>query len=631
MAGALLDTPATLLLASVGAFLWVIGRLRRRPVPANIDEQVQHQDREAAAKQLPHTGSELKQALWSCRGAFLGTAGFSFLINVLMLTGAIFMLEIYDRVLPSRSVPTLIGLCLIAAILFAALGLLDVIRSRLLVRAGGAIDEAMAARVFDVLVRLPLRTGDRVGGLQPLRDLDAIRSFLSSSGPMALFDLPWLPFYIAIIYVFHPLLGLTALIGAIVLIALTLLTEALSRTPIRDTTTHAINRHGLAEASLRNAKVLAGMGFASRLGKLWRGSNDRAMASQQRASDIAGGFGAIARVLRMILQSGVLAVGAYLVIIQQASAGVIIAGSILAARALAPVDIAIANWRGFIAARQSWERLGRLLALLPRQPTPMPLPPPSTKFQVENVIVAPPGEQKIVVRDVGFALTRGQGLGIIGPSGSGKSSLARVLVGAWLPVAGRVRLDGAALDQWPPEALGHHIGYLPQDVELFAGSVLLNIARFDPEADPEDVINAAKAADVHDLIVGLPGDKGYNTQIGDGGTVLSAGQRQRVALARALYGDPFLVVLDEPDASLDQNGEQALAKAILGVRARGGIVIVISHRQTVLGAVDMLLALEHGRPLAFGPKDLVLQKLAGLAAGAVHILKSLPDPGKAQT
>lgn len=557
-----------------------------------------------------HSGSELKAALSSCRGAFVWTAVFSFIINILMLTGAVFMLEIYDRVLPSRSVATLIGLCVIAGILFAALGLLDLIRGRLLVRASGAIDEALAPRIFDVVVRLPIRAGSHGDGLQPLRDLDAIRSFLSSMGPTALFDLPWLPFYLLIVYAFHPVLGLTALIGAVVLIALTLLTEALSRKPTRETTTHAMNRLAIAEACRRNAEVLAGMGFASRLGNLWQISNDRALTSQRQASDIAGGLGAIARVLRMILQSAVLAVGAYLVIIQQASAGIIIAGSILAARALAPVDIAIANWRGFIAARQSWRRLGQLLVKLPRQAAPMKLAPPSMTFHVDSVIVAPPGEQKVVVRDVSFALKRGQGLGIIGPSGSGKSSLARVLVGAWLPVAGRVRLDGSALDQWAPEDLGKYIGYLPQGVELFAGSVLQNITRFDPEAAPDAVIKAAKSADVDDLIRSLPGDKGYDTQIGEGGATLSAGQRQRVALARALYGDPFLVVLDEPDASLDQNGEQALQQAIRRVRERGGIVVVISHRQAVLSAVDHLLVLDQGRPVIGGPKELVQQRLA---------------------
>lgn len=631
MAGVLPMAPAALVLGLLGGVLWLIGRGLRRAPRQRAEKRHQQQAVGARAERQTRGGSELRNALWTCRSAFWGTAGFSVIINILMLTGAVFMLEIYDRVLPSRSMATLIGLCIIASILFAAQGLLDLIRSRLLIRAGGAIDEALATRVFEILVKLPVRAVDRGDGLQPLRDLDAIRSFLSGPGPTALTDLPWLPFYLVIVYAFHPLLGVTALLGAIMLIVLTLLAEALSRKPARDATTHAMNRYALAEACRRNAEVLAGMGFASRLGNLWQSSNDRALAFQRRGADITGGLGAIARVLRMVLQSAVLAIGAYLVIIQQASAGAIIASSILAARALAPVDIAIANWRGFIAARQSWERLGRLLAMLPPQQVRMPLHAPSIRYQVENVIVAPPGEQKIVVRDVDFALNRGQGLGIIGPSGSGKSSLARVLVGAWLPVAGRVRLDGAALDQWAPEILGQYVGYLPQDVELFPGSVAQNIARFDPHADPDSVIKAARAADVHDLITSLPGDKGYETQIGERGKILSAGQRQRVALARALYGDPFLVVLDEPDASLDQKGEQALREAIRAVRARGGIVIVVSHRQTVLGAVDLLLALENGRPLVFGAKEIVLQKLARPAASSLHILKSLPDPGKNQS
>jgi ATP-binding cassette, subfamily C, type I secretion system permease/ATPase len=602
------------LLAGMGSILYLVvlcSRLmkrRRTESPTGLGEDTSESPRAPAQPSRIHGGSELRNALWSCRTAFVGTAAFSFITNVLMLTGAIFMLEIYDRVLPSRSVPTLVALCVIAGILFAAMGLLDALRGRLLSRAGSVIDENLAARVFEVVLRLPVRTGNVRDGLQPLRDLDSIRSFLSGQGPTALFDLPWLPLYLAIIYAFHPALGITASIGAVVLISLTLLTDALSRGPTREATTLATTRTNLAQACVRNAEALAGMGFASRLGGLWRHHNDRALERQRSVADIAGGLGALARVLRMILQSAVLAVGAYLVILQEASGGIIIAGSILSARALAPVDIAIANWRGFIAARQSWERLGQLLARLPSQPQPMPLPAPSNKLQVEGLVIVPPGQQKVTVRDISFALNPGQGLGIIGPSGAGKSSLARVLVGAWLPAAGKVRLDGAALDQWAPEALGQHIGFLPQGVELFAGSVAQNIARFDPNANSEAVIEAAISADVHDLIVSLP--NGYDTEIGDGGSVLSAGQRQRVALARALYGDPFLVVLDEPDASLDQEGEQALQKAILGVRGRGGVAVVVSHRQVVLGAVDLLLALDRGRPVAAGPKELVLQKLA---------------------
>jgi ATP-binding cassette subfamily C protein len=613
----ILDAPVALLIGCLAAFLflaWIA--LRKRGAAPGAGRATERETLRRGAQEPEQGNSELRSALRSCRTAFIGTAAFSLVINVLMLTGSMFMLEVYDRVLPSRSIPTLIAMCSIAGFLFVAMGLLDVLRGRLLARAGGAIDESLAARVFDVLVRLPVRTGNRKDGLQPLRDLDTIRSFLSSQGPTALFDLPWLPFYLAIVYAFHPLLGLTAVIGAVVLISLTVLTEALTRRPTREATMHTAARLNLAQACQRNAEVLAGMGFAARLGVLWASSNDRALAWQRRASDIGGGLGATARVLRMILQSAVLATGAYLVIIQQASAGIIIAGSILAARALAPVDIAIANWRAFIAARQSWARLGQLLAKLPRQPQPIPLPAPSSKLQVENLVVVPPGQQRVAVRDITFALNSGQGLGIIGPSGAGKSSLARVLVGAWLLAAGRVRLDGAALDQWAPEALGRYIGYLPQGVELFAGSIAQNIARFDPDADAAALIEAAKSADVHELIVSLP--NGYDTEIGDGGSTLSAGQRQRVGLARALYGDPFLVVLDEPDASLDQDGEQALHKAILGVRQRGGIVVVVSHRQSVIGAVDLLLALDRGRPVAAGPKDLVLQKLARPGGWAVH-------------
>jgi PrtD family type I secretion system ABC transporter len=566
----------------------------------------------------PQAGSALRKALASCRSALLAAAVFSAFVNMLMITGSLFMMEVYDRVLPSRSLPTLVGLCIIAGILFVALGLLDAIRLRLLGRTGGAIDEALAGRVFDAVVRLPVRTGKRDNGLQPLRDLDAVRSFLSGLGPSAFFDLPWIPFYLAILFGFHPYLGYTALIGAIVLTTLTLVTEFLTRRPMRDSMAHGASRLSLAEACQRNSEVVTGMGLGPRLKSRWQQSNAIAVQAQQQASDVGGGLGAIARVLRMVLQSAVLAVGAYLVIQGEASAGIIIASSIVSSRALAPVDLAIGHWRSFVAARQGWRRLGNLLDQLPDGPPPMALPAPSDRIQVEALTLVPPGERRIVLDGLTFTLKSGQALGVIGPSGSGKTSLARSLVGAWLPARGTIRLDGATLDQWDPEELGRHVGYLPQDVELFAGTVAQNIARFDPNFDAKSVINAAKAADVHDLIVGLP--MGYNTEIGEGGASLSAGQRQRIALARALYGDPFLVVLDEPDASLDASGERALQRALAGVRARGGILIVVSHRQMLLGAVDLLLALDQGRPLALGPKELVLQKLARPSPAPVHTL-----------
>jgi ATP-binding cassette subfamily C protein len=571
--------------------------------------------------------SELAEALAACRGAFYGTAFISGMSNILMLTGAMFMLEIYDRVLPSHSMPTLIGLLILAALLFTALGILDAIRGRILVRIGGALDETLSGRVYDTLVRLPLRAGARADGTQPLRDLDAIRSYLSGLGPVALFDLPWIPLYLAICFAFHPLIGFTALAGAIILIVLTLLTEILMRAPTKAATEAAVARNGLAEASRRNAEALIAMGMASRFAARWGEANQQYMRSQREASDLGGGLGSISKVLRMMLQSGVLAVGAYLVIHQEASAGIIIAGSILSARALAPVDLAIANWKGFVAARQSWQRLNKLLTVSPAQTAPMPLQAPVQRLTVEAVSATPPGVPKIVVQDISFELEAGQGLGIIGPSGSGKSSLVRLLVGVWRPVRGNVRLDGAALDQWSPDALGRHIGYLPQDVELLAGTVAQNIARFEPEADTEAVIAAAKAVGVHDLIVRLPA--GYDTPVGEQGSALSAGQAQRIALARAVYRNPFLVVLDEPNSNLDSEGEEALTRAILGVRERNGIVIVVAHRPNAIAGVDRLLMMNQGRAQAIGPKDEVLSKVLQRPLPVPRPLKVVPDSGSA--
>src|SRR6202167_2479765 len=421
--------------------------------------------------------SELGEALRACRSAFIGVGVMSCMINLLYLTGSIFMLEVYDRVLPSRSVPTLVGLIILAGGLYAAQGVLDLIRGRILGRVGTSLDEALNARVFDAIVRLPLMIGGRNEGLQPLRDLDNVRSFLSGMGMGAFFDLPWLPFFLAICFAFHVMIGLTALVGAIILVTLTVVTEFLSRSPAREALGLAARRNDIATTSRRNAEVLVAMGMGGRLTKRWSEANQNYLAGNQRASDVSGGLGAIAKVLRMMLQSAVLAVGAYLVIHQEATGGIIIAGSILSARALAPVDLAIAHWKGFVAARQSWHRLNRLLDSLPARTVPTLLQSPSDRLSVEAVSIAPPGEQRMVVQDVTFTLEAGNGMGVIGPSGSGKSSLVRAVVGVWQPFRGKVRLDGAALDQWSSDVLGRHVGYLPQDVELFAGSVAQNICR----------------------------------------------------------------------------------------------------------------------------------------------------------
>jgi len=555
----------------------------------------------------PEIKSELSAALAACRSAFIASAVFSGMSNILMLTGAIFMLEIYDRVLPSHSVPTLIALIVIATALYAALGILDLIRSRILGRVGASIDEAISDRVYDALVGLPLKAGNRGDGLQSLRQLDSLRAFLSGMGPIAFFDLPWIPLYLAICFAFHILIGLTALVGAFILCGLTILTEVYTRDSTKQAVTLGLSRNSLAETSRRNAEALVAMGMTRHLAKRWRDTNRKFIASQQKTSDVASGFVSTSKVLRMVLQSAVLAVGAYLVINQQATAGIIIAGSILSARALAPVDLAIANWKGFVAARQSWRALNQLLTLFPAATEPLALEAPENSLSVHFASVAPPGAQKLVASNINFVLNAGSGLGIIGPSGSGKSSLARLLVGVWQPARGKICLDGASLDQWSQDALGRHVGYLPQDVELLTGNIAENISRFHPNAPAEAVIAAAKVAGVHELIVSLP--EGYATAIGEQGTALSAGQAQRIALARALYGDPILVVLDEPNSNLDAEGDEALTRAILSVKARKGIVVVVAHRPSAISGLDLILAMNQGQQIDFGPKDEVLAKV----------------------
>ena len=615
----------------LGGLLYLVGSAGRqkRIFPQAPNEAAKPNSSRGSSRLPLSPTSEMKTAFSSCRGAFLGIGLFSAVINVLALTGSLFMLEIYDRVLPSRSLATLLGLSILATLLFSSQGFLDVIRTRLLVRIGVSLDKALSRRIYGAIVQLPLKTGGRSDGLQPLRDLDTVRSFLSGLGPTALFDLPWIPLYLGIIFAFHILLGVVALAGAVLLASLTLMTELSTRSPSRMATTFVASRHRLAEASRRNAEVLTAMGMTGRMADRWAEANEGYLSNQQSGSDATGGFGAVSKIVRVMLQSAVLAIGAYLVIHQEATAGIIIAGSILTARAFAPVDLAISHWKGFVAARQSWHRLSKLLSLIPGQAPRMQLTPPRKQLAVENVSVVPPGNERVVVQDLSFSLKSGQGLGIIGPSASGKSSLARMLVGAWQPARGRIRLDGAALDQWLAEELGSHVGYLPQDVELFGGTVAENIARFDPAADPKAIIAAAEAAGVHELIVGL--SNGYETQIGEGGASLSSGQQQRLALARALYGDPFLVVLDEPNSNLDVEGEVALTKAILGVRERGGIVVVIAHRPSALAGVDSVLVMSQGRAQGFGPTDEILSKVVRPTVLAAPPLRLVPDPLGAQS
>jgi ATP-binding cassette subfamily C protein len=545
--------------------------------------------------------------LGSCRGAFLGVAVLSGLINLLYLSGSIFMMEVYDRVLPSRSIPTLVGLSIIIVVLYLFQGVFDMLRGRIMARVGAAVDEDLSQQIFQGQLKAPLKGKVEGDGQQPLRDLDQLRAFFAGGGPSALFDLPWMPLYLFVCFAFHPWLGVAALGGASLLVVITLLTELLTKEASKAAVSAALVRNGISEGARRNAEVVQAMGMAKRVGVRWADANASYLEYQQRASDVAGGFGAMSKVLRMLLQSAVLAIGAYLVIDGQATGGIMIASSILTSRAMAPVELAIGNWKGFVSARQGWRRLKTLLEANASAEEPLKLPAPRTLLTVENAGAGAPGGQRFAVQDVAFELKAGSGLGIIGPSASGKSSLARMLVGVWPTWRGKVRLDGAALEQWLPEDLGQHIGYLPQDVELFAGTVAQNIARFEPNPKPEAVIEAAKSANVHEMILQLP--DGYETQVGEAGAALSGGQRQRIALARALYGNPFLVVLDEPNSNLDNEGEQALTAAIMSIRARGGIVVVIAHRPSALAGVDLVLVMSEGRVQSFGPKEEVLSKV----------------------
>jgi PrtD family type I secretion system ABC transporter len=416
-----------------------------------------------------------------------------------------------------------------------------------------------------------------------------------------------MPVYLAVCFLFHFWIGMTALLGGVVLVGLTALAEARTRGPAKAFSQHAVLRNALAAEGRRNAEVLQAMGMRRQAALRWQEANQKYLAAHERSSDITTGLGGLSKVFRSLLQSLVLAVGAWLVINQESTAGIIIAGSILTARALAPVEIAIANWKGFIAARQSGERLNQLLTLLPRQEEPLSLPPPSFGLAVENLDVAAPGADRLLMAGASFAVKGGEAIGVIGPSGAGKSTLARALVGVWPHVRGKVKLDNAPIEHWSSESLGRHIGYLPQDIELFSGSIAVNIARFDARASAAAVLEASMASGAHDLILSLP--EGYSTRIGEGGIGLSAGQRQRIGLARAFYGNPFLVVLDEPTSNLDSDGEEALTEAILSVRRRGGIVVVISHRPKALEGVDHVLVIGEGRVQAFGPKEDVLRKV----------------------
>ncbi len=514
------------------------------------------------------------------------------------------MLQVYDRVLSSRSIQTLILLVIILILLYACQGMLEVLRTRLLTRIGVYLQTHFSARIFRLMLRLPLlhRT-DVPQGTQPLRDLERIQTLLSGQGPAAIFDLPWIPVYLVFIFLLHPWLGWLSAISAVLLVSLTVVTHRLSEKPVKQKTLESTERNALEHMAWRNSDVLHVMGFRHRIMALWHAKNQNALKRDVLASDITGALSVISKISRAFLQSLILALAAYLVIRGELSGGAIIASTITFSRALAPIDLVIAQWKFFVAANESKKRIETLLTNFPEPQHPMSLPPPSQTLTLQEVTVRAPGQQRFLLSRVSLSLKAGDGVGIIGPSGSGKSTLVRAIMGLWPLTSGSVRLDGATFDQWTWEDLGPHIGYMPQDIDLLEGSISQIISRFEDQPNPEMVIKAAKITHIHDMILGLP--QGYDTVLGKS-LSLSVGQRQRLALARALYGDPFLVVLDEPNAHLDSEGDQALMSAIYSVRQRGGIILVVAHRPSAITPVDLLAVMVNGTLQAFGPKDRVL-------------------------
>ncbi|MGU9982140.1 type I secretion system permease/ATPase [Phreatobacter sp. HK31-P] len=561
----------------------------------------------ARRQSLAAPADPLAAALASCRGALMATGLFSGVLNVLMLAGAIYMLQVYDRVLTSRSLQTLVGLTALLGLVFLVQGVLDIIRQRLLTRIGASIDRQLAPQAFRLIASIPVRAGTQLDAQQPARDLDSVRGFMSSLGPTAFFDLPWLPVFLILCFLMHVWIGTAVLLACVALFVVTLLTERATKAPMLGVTRAAAGRALIAETSRRNAEAIAAMGMQEALAARYGQVNGLFLSANEAATDVIGTYATVSRIFRMAMQSAILGLGAWLVLIEQATPGVMIASSILMGRALAPIEAVVSHWKSFVAARQGWHRLREALRLLPAPAERMALPPPKRMLTLEQVVVAAPGSTTPIIQGVSFSLLAGQALGVIGPSASGKSTLARVLSGAWRPLRGSVRLDGAELEQWSDAARGAFIGYLPQDIGLFDGTVAENIARFRPGAASDDIVAAARAAGADEMIRKLP--SGYETRIGEGGMTLSGGQRQRVALARALFGNPFLVILDEPNANLDAEGEAAVTQAIRHVRERQGIAIVIAHRPSAIAAVDVVGVMKDGRMQAFGPRDEVLKRV----------------------
>lgn len=564
--------------------------------------------------------NSLKAALKACKGSFLSVGLFSFFVNALMLVPSFYMLQVYGRVVTSGSISTLVMLTLIMTVLMVTMGSLEWTRSRIMVRVSTKLDVMLSRQVYRASFKRALDSGGMDASAQPLNDLTGLRQFLTGNGLFAFFDAPWLPIYIGVMFLFHPWFGWVAIGSAIVLLILAFFNEKMTGGPLAEANKQNIAASLYTTKNLRNAEVIESMGMLNTLMSRWALRQKNVLLHQSIASDKGGTISSISKTFRLLVQSLILGLGAYLAVKQEISPGLMIAGSILLGRALAPIDLIIGSWKGFISARAQYARLNEILDKQMEEPQRMPLPAPQGHILVENLIVNAPGSKSPIIKNIGFSVPAGCVVGIIGPSASGKSTLARALLGVWTPQHGVVRLDGADINNWDKDELGPHVGYLPQDIELFEGSISENIARFGT-VNAEQVVAAAKTAGVHEMILQLP--EGYDTVIGSDGVNLSGGQRQRVGLARAIYGLPRFIVLDEPNSNLDEVGERALALAIQQIKATGATIFIITHRTSILNQLDRLLVMQNGGISAYGPREQVMAELNAQQAAA----QPAPGPG----
>ena len=575
---------------------------------------------------------EIRGVLARCRQSFVAVGVFSCGINVLFLVPAIYMLQVYDRVLTSGSEPTLLMLTLIVLFLLATLGALEWVRTQIMVRVSQRIDALLGDRLFDLSFRQALVSGGVQSAAQPLQDLQGVRQFATGPGVLAFFDAPWMPLYLLVMFAMHPWFGWLGVLAAAALLGISIANERSTAALLKSANQDATANQALLARTLRNAEAIEALGMIGNLRRRWKERSDGVLETQSRASAKGGRWVTLSRWLRLTLQSLALGLGAYLALENEISSGMLIAGAILLGRALYPIDQLTGVWKQFIGAREQYRRLDDWLKRIPAQPARMSLPAPTGRISVEGITVVPPGAQLPALRSVSFEIAAGEIVGVIGPSAAGKTTLARTLLGIWPATQGRVRLDGADVYGWSRTELGPHLGYLPQDVELFDGTVAENIARFgDPDSDK--IVAAARLAGVHEMVLKFP--QGYDTVVGSSGGLLTGGQRQRIALARALFGEPKLVVLDEPNSSLDEAGDAALLSALLALKGRGATVVVISHRTGVLPAIDKLLVLKDGQLAAFGPRDEVRKRMqpvpptVAAVAAASHMLPIRPpsSPG----